>query len=135
MAKRKKPPNNEKLDSKNWEIRPVVAEDKWCAKKLRKGKIPEGKAPWGYIISIPTIPDHSIDVEVEQYKGYFVVRTKKRKGNLLLQIVPGRWKNAPKYGLTSWSREEPNTKRKGKYYRIINVRRYASKRRKKTAKW
>ena len=62
------------------EIRPVTKFDKWCQRKMPKGQIPVGDAPWGYVVTIPYCPNEN--TFLDNVDGY-IVRTKKHCGNLL----------------------------------------------------
>ena len=80
--------------------RPVTDEDEfaWC-KRPRDfyGRIPKGKAPWGYVITIP-VPMYAIDLK--HVNGY-IVRTKKDHNILLLQVVNVGKQKYPKYRIIS----------------------------------
>ena len=140
MSKRKKLPQIGTVISNGWKMRPVEASDKWCERKgLYNGRIPEGKDPWGYILTIPYIPNQNM--YLEEYDGYFVVRTKKRGKNMLLQIVPGKGNVVPRYGVKSFTRADRIAKRKGhkisktKYGRIVHMRRFSRENDKSMDKW
>lgn len=86
---------------------PVEETDKWCLQKFFKGQVPVGDAPWGYIVTIPYCPRNN--TFLDNVDGY-IVRIKKHCGNLLLQVVKKEY--APKYGLKSFARQEPNVSKK-----------------------
>lgn len=134
MSKRKKTgflqPN--KYSFPKCERRPVEKRDKWCKRKMKNGKIPVGKAPWGYIMTIPFIPGKN--TLLESVDGV-IVRSKIHCGMLLVQVVDKE--NAPEYGVKSFSRQDDDntkqkestekSKKKGKkkkikkHHRIINI--------------
>ncbi len=92
------------------EIRPVTKSDKWCQRKMPKGQIPVGDAPWGYVVTIPYCPNQN--TFLDNVDGY-IVRTKKHCDNLLLQVI--KKSSAPEYGVKSNAGREPNaSKRKRK---------------------
>lgn len=131
MSKRNKQLRSDRYSLLDCEIRPVQKTDKWCQRKLLKGQIPIGDAPWGYIVTIPYLPNQNIFLD--NADGY-IVRSKKHCGNLLLQVV--KKDDAPKYGVKSFSRHELNAskrkrKNKKKIYRILNIRNF----RKSEGKW
>ena len=108
----------------NCERRPVEKTDKWCQRKLVNGHVPVGDAPWGYIVTIPYCPNKNMFLD--DVDGY-IVRSKKHSGKLLLQVVEKDY--APKYGVKSFAREEPNfnkrkRKKTKKYGRILNIKNF-----------
>ena len=109
MSKRKKTgslqPN--KYSFLECEPRPVEKQEKWCQRKMKNGEIPVGKAPWGYIMTIPFIPGQN--TLLESVDGV-IVRSKIHCGMLLVQVV--KKDNAPEYGVKSFSRQDDNTKQK-----------------------
>ena len=122
MSKRNKQLQSDRCSLLDCEIRPVKKTDKWCQRKLFKGQVPVGDAPWGYIVTIPYCPKQN--TFLDNVDGY-IVRSKKHCGNLLLQVVKKEY--APKYGVKSFIRQEPNVskrkrKNKKKLYRILNIR-------------
>lgn len=121
MAKRKSQLQSAKLSLQDCEIRPVRKTDKWCQRKMPRGQEPIGDVPWGYVVTIPYLPNQ--DVLLKAVDGY-IVRSKKHCGNLLLQVIPKTY--APEYGVKSFTRHEPNvrkkTRKKGKLYRVLNIR-------------
>ena len=131
MSKRNKQLQSDRYSLLDCEIRPVKKTDKWCQRKLVKGQVPAGDAPWGYIMTIPYYPGQN--TFLDNVDGY-IVRSKKHCGNLLLQVVkkeyaPVKKEYAPKYGVKSFARQEPNVskrkrKNKKKHYRILNIRNF-----------
>lgn len=122
MAKRKKQLQSARYTLLDCEIRPVRKTDKWCQRKLIKGQLPTGEAPWGYVVTIPYLPH--LNTFLDDVDGY-IVRSKKHCGKLLLQVVKKDY--APQYGIKSFSRQEEyvcKKKRanKKKLYRILNIR-------------
>ena len=108
----------------DFQTRPVKKTDKWCQRKLVKGKIPTGDAPWGYIVTIPYCPE-SFKL-LENVDG-FIVRSKKHCGKLLLQVI--KKKSDRQYGINSFIRQEENVskrkrKNKKKTYRILNIKNF-----------
>lgn len=104
------------------EIRPVTKADKWCKRKMPKGQVPTGNVPFGYVVTIPYCPNQN--TFLDNVDGY-IVRSKKHCGNLLLQVIKKDF--APKYGVKSFSRQEPyvssrKRKNKKKLYRVLNIR-------------
>ena len=108
------------------EIRPVKETDKWC----RHGLSPvEDDAPWGYVVTIPYVPN--LSMILENVDGH-IIRVKKHCGKLLLQVVKKNF--APKYGIKSYEGYEANVgkkRRKKKNNRILNIRNF----RKSEGKW
>lgn len=124
MSKRKKQMQSEKCYLLDYDIRPVTKSDKWCERKVYKGQIPKGEAPWGYIVTIPYMPNQN--TMLENVDGY-IIRSKKHCGKLLLQIIKKDY--APQYGVKSFARQQKTTKKekrknKKKVYRIINIRNF-----------
>ena len=124
MSKRNKQLQSDRYSLLDCEIRPVQKTDKWCKRKLLKGQIPVGDAPWGYIVTVPYLPNQNIFLD--NVDGY-IIRSKKHCGNLLLQVVKEDY--APKYGVKSFARQEPNVSKrkrrnKKKLYRILNIRNF-----------
>lgn len=123
MSKRKKSNCNPiGISCSECEIRPVTRSDKWCQRKLPRGKEPIGDAPFGYIVTVPYLPNQN--TFLDNIDGY-IVRSKKHCGNLLLQVI--KKDGAPQYGVKSFTRHEPNVssrkrKKKKKLYRILNIR-------------
>jgi hypothetical protein len=131
MAKRNKQLQSDRYSLLDCEIRPVTKKDKWCQRKLPKGKDPIGDAPWGYIVTIPYLPNQNMFLD--NVDGY-IIRSKKHCGNLLLQVIKKDY--APQYGLKSFTRQEPNVSKKKrrnkkKVYRILNIRNF----RKSESEW
>ncbi len=121
MAKRKKQLKSDGVSALGFETRPVEKTDKWCRKPLdANGQIPFGEAPWGYVVTIPYVPNQNM--LLGKIDGY-IVRCKKHCGSLLLQVVPKSY--APKYGVASFTRlEKRSRKRKNKRCRILNIRNF-----------
>lgn len=123
MAKRnKKQQQSNRYSLLDCEIRPVTKSDKWCQQKMPKGQIPDGDAPWGYVVTIPYCPNEN--TFLDNVDGY-IVRTKKHCGNLLLQVIKKGY--APKYGVKSTARHEPNVskrkrKNKKRLYRNLSIK-------------
>lgn len=92
------------IDLSQFERRPVKESDKWCVHDgFKTGHVRPGSAPWGYIVTIPYLPNK--DSMLSGIDGC-IVRTKKHCGNLLLQILPSE--NSPAvYGVQSFGRNEP----------------------------
>lgn len=131
MSKRNKQLQSDRFSMLDYEIRPVKKTDKWCQKKIPKGQEPTGEAPWGYVATIPYVPNQ--DTFLDNVDGY-IIRSKKHCGKLLLQVIKKDY--APKYGVKSFTRQEPNAskrkrKNKKKLYRILNIRNF----RKSEYKW
>lgn len=122
MAKRNK--QMQSCNLSEFARRPVNQKDRWCKKVLQNGHIPEGYAPWGYVITVPFLPN--CNTFLQDVNGY-IVRTKKHCGCLLLQVVM-KPASPQQYGVKSFSRLEPasKTKRKNKNkkkrYRVIHIR-------------
>jgi len=81
-------------------------------------------APHGYVVTIPFIPNQNT---IFDGVGGRIVRSKKRCGKLLLQIIPKEYYSyKDEYGVGSFTRHEPKVskkkRRKAKLYRIINIR-------------
>ena len=124
MSKRIKQSQMDRFSLSDFEMRPVQKTDKWCQKKLINGHIPVGDTPWGYIVTIPFVPNKN--TFLDNVDGY-IVRSKKHCGQLLLQVIMKE--QSPKYGVKSFSRQEPNAnkrkrKNKKKLYRILNIRNF-----------
>lgn len=123
MAKQnKKQQQSNRYSLLECEIRPVTKADKWCQRKMPKGQVPVGDAPFGYVVTIPYCPNQN--TFLDNIDGH-IVRSKKHCGNLLLQVIKKDF--APKYGVKSFSRQEHNVssrkrKNKKKLYRILNIR-------------
>lgn len=127
MAKKSKPIQRDRYSMQDCQMRPVTKSDKWCRKWLNKGQIPIGDAPWGYIVTIPYIPNQN--TLLENMEEYYIVRCKKHCGNLFLQIVKRKRLEKREYGIKSFARNEPKAskkkrKNKKKLYRILNVRNF-----------
>ncbi len=60
MSKRKKQLQSDRYSLLDCEIRSVKKTDKWCQKKLFKGQISVGDAPWGYVVIIPYLPNQNV---------------------------------------------------------------------------
>lgn len=123
MAKRnKKQQQSNRYSLLDCEIRPVTKSDKWCQRKMPKGQIPVGNAPWGYVVTIPYCPNQN--TFLDNVEGY-IVRTKKHCGNLLLQVIKKDY--APEYGVKSSAKHEPNVssrkrKNKKRLYRNLSIK-------------
>lgn len=123
MAKRnKKQQQSNRYSLLECEIRPVTKSDKWCQRKMPKGQIPVGDAPWGYVVTIPYCPNQN--TLLDNVEGY-IVRTKKHCGALLLQVVKKDF--APEYGVKSTAGHEPNAskrkrKNKKRLYRNVSIK-------------
>ncbi len=125
MAKqRKKRQQSNRYSLLECEIRPVTKSksDSWCERKMPKGRVPAGDAPWGYVITIPCYPNQN--TFLDNVDGY-IVRTKKHCGNLLLQVI--KKDSAPEYGVKSGAKLEPNVsgrkrKNKKKRYRVLSIK-------------
>ena len=120
MSKRKSQLKSDGSLLFEYKWRPVTSKDEWCKRKSR-GQV-FGDAPWGYVVTIPYIPNEN--KELGSFGGY-IVRCKKREGKLLLQVVKkGR---GPKYWIRSFTtKKEANVSPKAsktKQYRIINITR------------
>lgn len=122
MSKRCKKQKHQKSNQcslQSLEIRPVTKTDEWCWIKIPyNGVIPQSKAPFGYIVTIPYLPNQNIFLE--DVDGY-IVRSKKHCGQLLLQVILKL--EAPQYGVSSYS--EPGARKgrnKKRFYRILNIR-------------
>lgn len=124
MSKQNKQLQPNRYSLLDCEIRPVKKADKWCQKKLLKGQIPVGDAPWGYVVTIPYLPNKNMFLD--NVDGY-IIRSKKHCGNLLLQVIKKDF--APKYGVKSFTKQEPNASKrkrrnKKKLYRILNIKNF-----------
>lgn len=123
MAKRrKKQQQSNRYSLLDCEIRPVTKYDKWFQRKMPKGQIPAGDAPWGYVVTISYSPNQN--TFLDNVDGY-IVRTKKHCGNLLLQVIKKDY--SPEYGVKSTARREPNVskrkrKNKKKLYRNLSIK-------------
>lgn len=124
MAKRNKKQQQQsnRFSLLDCEIRPVTRSDKWCQRKMPKGQIPGGDAPWGYVIIIPYCPNQN--TFLDNVDGY-IIRSKKHCGNLLLQVI--KKSSAPEYGVKSTAMREPNVskrkrKNKQKLYRNLSIK-------------
>ena len=123
MANRnKKQQQSKRYSLLDCEVRPVTKSDKWCQRKMPEGQIPAGDAPWGYVVTIPYYPNQN--TFLDNVEGY-IVRTKKRCGKLLLQVIKKDY--APEYGVKSTARREPNAskrkrKNKKKLYRNLTIK-------------
>ncbi|MDE5830459.1 MAG: hypothetical protein K2H53_01940, partial [Clostridia bacterium] len=125
MAKQKKKrQQSNRYSLLECEIRTVTKSksDSWCKRKMPKGLIPAGDAPWGYVITIPYCPNQNIFLD--DVDGY-IVRTKMHCGNLLLQVI--KKDSAPEYGVKSAAKLEPNVssekrKNKKKMYRVLSIK-------------
>lgn len=107
------------------ERRPVTLADKWCQHKSpSKDWEPVGNAPWGYVVTIPYLPNKN--TYLSDVQGY-IVSAKKHCGKLLLQVIEKDY--APQYGVKSFPRDArlSKTKRKKnrKFFRILNIRNFA----------
>ncbi len=80
---------------------------------MPRGRVPAGEAPWGYVVTVPFCPNQR--KILEDVNGY-IIRTKKKCGNLLLQVVVGHW--APSYGIKA---EQKNKKKKNPIMSIVNL--------------
>lgn len=122
MAKRNNKKNQNQQSGRcslhDCEIRPVTKKDKWCIKRVPRGGILEGEAPFGYIITIPYLPKDN--TFLKDINGY-IVRSRKFRRTLLLQVIIKK-EEIPEYGIKSFARNEPNAKEKRKLHRIFNVR-------------
>lgn len=126
MAKRKKKQQQQskRYSLLDWEKRPVTMSDKWCKKRIPRNGIIEGEAPFGYIITIPYLPNKSR--LLEDVNGR-IIRSKKHCGNFLLQVIPKK-NGVPEYGISSFAWQEAKVKgskkvrNKKKFNRILNVR-------------
>lgn len=125
MSKRNKKQQQQsnRCSMNTFEVRPVTKSDKWCQIKIPRNGELIGDAPFGYIVTIPYLPNQK--TFLENVDGY-IVRTKKHCGMLLLQVIMKKgW--TPAYGINSFTRHEPNAscnkrKNKKKLYRILNIR-------------
>ena len=113
------------LTEKDFEsIRPATVRDKWC--RIREC-VPDGKAPYGYVVTIPA-PNNNVKI-VPNFgvENYHIIRCKKHCNKLLLQIVPSTRYMYPRadYGVASGTRDvlkKKKGKRQKKTRRILNVR-------------
>ena len=127
MAKRtgKNEQQSTKYSLQDCERRPVTKSDKWCRIKSRlRVDMENHPAPHGYVVTIPFIPNQNTMFDGV---GGRIIRSKKRFGNLLLQVIPKEYYSyKDEYGLGSFTRHEPKVskkrRRKKKLYRIINIR-------------
>jgi len=111
---------------KECERRPVERTDKWCKiMSMSNDHMSDTPAPYGYVVTIPFIPNQNT---ILKDVGGIIVRSKKRCGNFLLQVVPkiSSWAH-PSYGIVSFTRHEPNAgkgkrKNKKRLYRILSIR-------------
>lgn len=121
MAKRNKSQQrSNKFSFQECDVRPVTENDKWCLRKLKDGRIPPGKEPYGYIVTVPFLPDAILnfgDIEGR------IVRTKKHCGTFMLQII--RNDDERNYALNSYSipssRSGKKKRNKKKRSRILHV--------------
>lgn len=122
MNKRNQHMQSDRYSLLDCEIRPVNKNDKWCY----HSEIPaEGEAPWGYVITIPYVPN--VNTVLDHVDGH-IIRCKKHCGKLFLQVVKKEF--APKYGVKSFERPYGTIsvckgKRSGKKHnRILNIRNF-----------
>lgn len=125
MSKRHKNNNPTGTLPPNWEMRPVTKKDRWCKIRIPPNKELVGNAPFGYIVTIPYIPNKNI--QLGNIVEGTIVRTKKHCGKFLLQVIPNTVSAVYfKYEVDSYTRNESfvnkRKRRKGKLYRIINVK-------------
>lgn len=105
------------------ECRPVTESDKWCERRVPRNGELVGKAPFGYIVTIPFLPNQN--TFLQDIDGR-IIRSKKHCGKLLLQVIIKD--DYPQYGIGTFTRHEPNRsaksrkKKKAKLYRIWNIR-------------
>lgn len=111
MARRsKKQQQSNRFSLLDCDVRPVTKADKWCRHRMPEGDV--GNAPFGYVVTIPYCPNKN--TVLDNVDGY-IVRTKKYKGNLLLQVIKKDF--APEYGVKSTSR-----RRKKQNERIMSIK-------------
>ena len=126
MSKRSKKQQQQsnRYSTTDCEIRPVTKNDKWCQRRVPRNGELVGDAPFGYIVTIPYLPNQNTFLEGIDGR---IVRSKKHCGKLLLQVIMKNDDN-PQYGIGSFTRHEPNRsaknrkKSKTKIYRIWNIR-------------
>lgn len=98
-------------------IRPVTEADKWCLiRKPFNGKVINSTAPYGYVMTIPYIPNQFENLG--NVDG-FVIRTKKHCGCFLLQIIPKE--TAREYGINSYAIPTPSQRNKKRHSRIVHM--------------
>lgn len=123
MSKRnKKQQQSSRYSLLECKIRPVTNADRWCQRKMPRGLVPVGDAPFGYVVTIPYCPNQN--TILDDIDGY-IIRSKKHCGNLLLQVIKKDF--APEYGVKSFTRNEPHASKKKrrnkkKLYRVLNIR-------------
>lgn len=80
-----KPMLSKRYLMKDLDARPVTDKDTWCYRPAFRHGIPLKEGNWGYIISIPFNSKKSLNLS--DFKGYSIIRTKKQSDKMLLQIV------------------------------------------------
>ena len=118
MAKRNKSQQRStKYSAKEREVRPVTESNTWCLfKKPRDGIVLNPKAPYGYVVTIPYIPNQL--KKIGNVNGY-IVRTKKHCGSFLMQVISRE--TAREYGIQSYSIPMPSRRNKKKHSRIMHM--------------
>lgn len=100
------------------EIREVTRKDKWCRFARRKPFDTTEKAPFGYIISIPTPKK---DIKLEFLKNHVVLRTKEKQGIFFLQVHLTK-DEIRNYGINNKPIEFEEKRKKGK--KVKKIRRH-----------
>ena len=133
MAKRKKRKiwlKVEALTELGCTVRPVCAADVWCrpqTNELAFLKFLSGEPQHGYVVTVPNVLGQ--EIILGKINGR-IVRSKKRYGMLLLQVVEAM--DSPKYGVKSFIRESTDFESgEKKQSKIINIRNF----RKTSGKW
>ena len=91
MSERNQQLQSDRYSLLDCERRPVNENDKWCYQS--------DIFPWGEVVTIPFVPAQNM---VLKDVGGHIIRSKKHRGNLLLQVV--KTDLAPKYGVKSFRR-------------------------------
>ena len=93
---RKQQPLPRQYSLEDLNARPVTEQDKWCCMPdIRNGE-PCSPEDWGYIITLTSVSKRRKSLLAG---GYAILRSKKIKGQFLLQIVP--CDSDKQYGITS----------------------------------
>ncbi|MFR0822610.1 MAG: hypothetical protein ACLU84_05840 [Clostridia bacterium] len=106
--------------NRDFEMRPVTCKevDSWCYFPEVLPSDFDPRAPYGYVIDIPYIPQDFLLLE-GLVSGY-IIRAKKHRNHLLLQVV--KIYTDTSYGICSFSREIGRRRKR----RILHVSRTAS---------
>lgn len=106
-------------------VRPVTVKDKWCYRPTRRNGEPVSPEEWGYIITLPSVPQNR-NIVFEGFEGYTIYRSKKVAGHLCLQIILSY--GISQYGISSQVTERPSSGKKKKQKQSVWSIRNLSKR-------